>query len=93
MFGRIRHNDEPHRALQTWKQTSLVVGRDRNGIWVRTLNRFYQLSDQPCPSIPDFEKGFGKLILQGLQPVSQDEFAELVDGFAGRARWYLGQIN
>ena len=93
LMGRTRKIDAPSHANPIWKRTSVVLGLDKNGTWARTLNCFYQLSDETYPSIPDFEKGFGKLILQGLQPVSQDEFAELVDGFAGRARWCLRQIN
>ena len=93
VFGKIRHTDEPPRALQTWKQSSLMVGRDKNGSWVRTLNRFYRLSDEPCPSIPDFEKGCGRLVLQGVHVVSEEEFTDLVKGFSRRARWYLSQIN
>ena len=93
LFGRTCKIDAPSCDKPVWKRTSVVVGLDKNGKWVRTLNRFYQLSDEPCPSVPEFEKGFGKLILQGFRAVSQDEFAQLVDGFSGRARWFLGQIN
>lgn len=93
LFGRTCRIDAPSHDKPIWKRTSVVVGMDKYAKWVRTLNRFYRLSDEPCPSVPEFEKGFGRLVLQGFQAVSQDEFIELIDAFSRRARWYLLQIN
>lgn len=91
--GRISQANTPANSNQTWSRTSVVLGLDRNGTWARTLNRFYRLSPQPCPSIPEFEAGFGKLALHRLQAVSVNEFSGLIDAFARRAKWYLRQIN
>ena len=93
LCGQIKKANAPVDSRPSWSKTSIIVGLDRECQWVRTLNRFYRLSNHPCPSIPEFEHGFGKLVLQDLQAVSIDEFTKLVDAFATRARWYLGQIN
>ena len=93
LCGQISLAETLAQSNGVWSKTCIVLGLDKDCRWVRAQDRFYRLSSAPYRSLPDFEQNFGKLALQNLQPVSLDEFKRLVDAFAGRANWYLGQIS